>query len=608
MKRLLNILLLFSLISTCATPALAAEEGALEFSLEQMVVTATKTEKSLKEVAASVSVITPEMIWDSSAKSLADLLPLLPGGSIETRGSLGGISGISIRGLNGGPGSQKILLLLDGRPANFAYSGDINWNSIPLENVERVEVIRGPASALYGANALGGVINVITKKPTKNTTTLKTQGGTNDTQIYSLLHMGKEDKLAYVVTLGSGKSDGHRPNGDYEDKDYTLKLDYAINPTTNLIFNSGYHQEDRGVAGSKTTPEKYYRDNIQNNYVDLEMQSRQENKTNKIRFYQNNSQSESTKSGSSTILSSSMKDSNIGLMLQQDINLSDRQTLTWGVEYQKQEATERLKNEKYDAEMVDLYLQNDQKISPRLNLNLGARLDHHSAFGNQVSPKLGLVYQAGVDTLVRVNVAKAFKAPSLADLYSTSSSGLGDPNLKPIELWNYELGLEKQFSPATVGKVVFFKSNGKNMIINERQSDGTRKKKNVGNIKPRGFEVELNSKLSSNLDVFANYTYLDVGDMTYLASRDRYNLGLRYKKGPFKANLTQQYIGSSYARDYHQMPIDGYSLTNLNLSYTPNSNLELALGVDNLFDKEYEVYKDYPMPGRVVTGSLSLKF
>jgi len=161
-KKILSRLLVLSLLSVASLPAWADESA--EFNLDQVVVTATKTEKSIKEVSSSVSVITEEMMKNSNAKNVADLLTMLPGVKIQSTGNLGGDRGISMRGINGGPGSQKVLLLLDGRPANSAYESGINWNTVPLENIERIEVIRGPVSALYGANAITGVVNIITKK------------------------------------------------------------------------------------------------------------------------------------------------------------------------------------------------------------------------------------------------------------------------------------------------------------------------------------------------------------------------------------------------------------------------------------------------------------
>lgn len=589
-----------------ASTVLASEQTP-EYELDNVVVTATKTQKSLRDVSSSVSVITREMIVQSTAKNVAELVTMLPGVALESRGGLGGINGISLRGLNGGPGSQKLLLLMDGRPANFSYDGSINWNTIPLDAVEKVEVIRGPGSALYGANALGGVINVIMKKPQGSSLTTSAKFGSFNTSAESMIYENGNDKTGIRVTAGQEETDGHRANGDYDGQNYTLLLTQKIGEDATWSLRSGYTKTDRGISGSKSSPGNYYRDRGEYVYGDLEYKQQSENLNNTIRIYQSDSKTESTKTASS-VLSSKMEDSLLGVMLQQDFRVNPKQTVTWGADYQRHTADELLKAESYSADVAAIYVQNDQKLSDTVNLTLGARFDHHSVFGSQASPKLGLNYAPSQDVLWKINVAKSFKAPSLADLYSTSSSALGNRDLKPTEMWSYELGFEKQLDPESFISVVLYKSDAKNMIINERQSDGTRQKKNVGNIKPQGVEFEFKHKENANIDWFFNYTYLDVGDMTYLAARHKGNLGIAYYNQALKVSLAQQFVGKSYGKDYSQNPIDGYSVTNLKTTYSPGKSCTVELAVENLFDKQYEIYSGYPMPERNYTGTVTWKF
>jgi outer membrane cobalamin receptor len=590
-----------------APESVQTEEATPKYDFDEIVVTATKTEKSIKKVSASISVITREMIEESPLSSITDILSTLPGVSVEKRSGLGTTAGISIRGLNGGPGSQKMLLLIDGRTANFAFNGNINWNAVPKDMIERIEVIRGPASALYGANATGGVINIITKKPEKDSTTINARYGSFNTQIYSLTQIGRDDRLGYVFTAETGRSNGPRDYSDYDGQNYSLRLDFDANENTTWSLMAGIHNSDRNIAGSKTRPNGFYREEADANYLDLQAKIIGEKTTDIFRVYTNASETQDTKSGSLTTPDSRMKDRTSGFMYQRDMTFKADDVLTVGLDYQKQTATDIYNRKDYDANTSAFYAQYDRNLNEKLNMNLGVRSDHHSAYGNQFSPKLGFSYQTSPDTRVRLNIAKAFKAPSLADLYSASGSNRSNPDLKPTEMWAYELGLEKQFNEATLGKVVFYYNDITDLVIN-KQFVGYRQKVNVGKMVTQGVEVELNRKISKYWDAFVNYTYLDVGDMTYLSTHHKANLGAVYKKFPYKVSLSTQYVGDSWGSDNFKRPIPDYTTANIKVTYEPNKNYELSLGIENIFDKYYEVYLDYPMPGRVYTVDLKLKF
>ncbi|MGM9571126.1 MAG: TonB-dependent receptor plug domain-containing protein [bacterium] len=617
-KNFIKLLILSLALSCGAFSANANEKDTLEFNLDQVVVTATKTEKELKDVANSVSVITRQMIEKSPYNNVVDLLTVLPGVKIQGKGAYGGERAVSLRGLNGGPGSDKVLLLLDGRPVNSAYSSSINWNSIPLENIEKIEVIRGSASALYGTNALGGVINIITRKPDKNQTIFQTSYGTYKTAINSVTTMGKDSKLGYVLSADYGRTDGDREHNKYKNENINLNLDYQINNEWQLKMRSGYHYEDLQQQTSVTASKPWLYDSLTKKayYIDLAAVLEKEKMTNTVRIYNNNFDNSNdnavTKSRNPSTLPSKMTENITGFLWQQDLKFSNDALLTWGLDYKNAKAKNKINNKKYSADYFALYLQHDQKLNDYFHMNLGARIDKQSDFDTEISPKFGLVYDAGENTLLRLNIAKSFKAPSLADLYSTSSSGQGDENLKAVEMMTYELGIEKQLSSAVNAKLVFYKSKSKNLIINKWIEPGLRKKTNV-DLDPQGIEMEINTKLSDHLNGFLNYTYLDVGDLTYMTSRHMGNLGLSYQNRGLKADLVLRYQGEGWYWDHDAKHPDGgahggFTTADLRLSYQMKPNCEIGLSIENLFDKEYQYYEGYPMPGITVMGTINFKF
>lgn len=606
---------LFALTSVTATAESAAEN---EYSFDEMVVTATKISQPLKNVTSSVSVINQDMIKNSGAKSIAELLPYVPGVSLQNGGGLGSRTGISIRGFNGGSGSQKMLFLVDGRPANSSFKGGVDWNSIPLDTIERIEVVRGPVSALYGDNSLGGAVNIITRKPDKNKTTINTSYGSFGTFTSSFIHEGRDKDVAYMITADYGKSNGHRDHSDYEGKNYTFKL----NVGDDVTFRAGHVQYDRtnpGTYGLSTSDSNYKSwdyDKVEGYYWDIEKKLPAKWDTT-LRVYQNvlNTDNYYSNWRKSDVL----KENTLGLQLQQHIKLSDKQTLTWGSDYQILKATDKpykdnATNSLDTANAVDkglntlaIYLQSDQELTPKLHMNLGGRFDRHSVYGSQFSPKFGLAYHISNETTYKLNIARAYKAPSISDLYGKN----GNRDLKPTKLWSYELGVEKQLDRATKGSITLYRMDAKDMIISKRQG-GTSRKENADSMTPQGVELELSRNIDEHFDYFINYTYLDVGDMTRWASKHKGNIGINYKNRQVKASLLQQYVGTSYDGDLKTNPnaetIGCYNITNLKFTYTPSKHYEVSLGIDNLFNKSYETYKYDPMPGRSYTLSVTSRF
>lgn len=588
--------------------AAAAEQEDKSFTLDEVVVTANRVETPKKDVTTSVTVITQEMIQKSSAKMVTDLLALVPGVAINNRGGLGNPGSISIRGLNGGGwGSKKVLMLMDGRPMNNASDNSIDWNTVPLENIERIEVVRGPVSALYGGSSLSGAINIITKKPDKDATTVNTSYGTYGTSMTSIIQEGKSGNVGYVFTADHGQTDGFVPHSDYKGDNYSLRLDFD----DNLIFRSGYNQYDKTNYPEKDdTEDQYSYSKVYAHYFDLEKKFTSGNISSSIRAYQNVNNSKKFDKDTWNN-SSNWDDKTTGFMFQQDVQASNQQTFTWGSEYQKLTAINNLKGKEYSSNSYALFLQNSQRLAPRLLLNMGGRYDHHSAYGGQFSPKVGLAYNTSPDTTWKMNIARAFKAPTLNDLYVGKGKRPGNPDLKPTKEWSYELGVEKQFNPTTRGSIMFYKMVADNNIIRGSNPTPTN-----ADMEPQGFEAEINRKVNEHLDFFANYTYLDVGKMTFYATRHKANAGINYKNGDYQIALTQSFVGSTwdddavdkYGNANTRNLLDKYSLTDIKLTYSLQPNVTATFGVDNLFNASYKTWNDYPAPGRIYTGSLSMRF
>lgn len=588
----------------------AAESDTADYTLDQVVVTATKTKKPVKEVTASVTVITSAMIQNSTATTVTELLSTVPGVATNGRGSLGIPGSISMRGLNGGGGSAKVQVLMDGRPLNMGFGTAIDWNTIPLENIERIEVVRGPSSALYGGNGLSGTINIITKKSAgQDHTYFDTSVGSFGTQQSSFVQEGKSGNTNYIITGDYGKSDGYVPHSDYEGHNFTARFD----TDSDWIFRSGYntYNQTNFNLNTKTYPLGYDFTNSEAYYFDVEKKFTNDNVDTSVRAYYNHANPITTLTSGKTY--SNWDNTLQGIALQQDLKLAKQHTLTWGTEYQSAAANDTeditAKNVKnYGYNTYALFLQDDRHLTARLLLNMGGRYDHNSTYGGQFSPKFGLAYDVAADTTLKLNIAKAFKAPSLSDLNT-------NPNLKPTTEWSYEIGVDKQFNPLTKGSIVFYKMDTENNIIKGNNVTAT----NV-NMHPKGVELTLERKIDEHVDYYANYTYLDDGDLSFYASRHKASGGINYTNGALKINLSESYVGSTWDGDAiytsganvgaaaSRNLLAAYLLTNIKLSYQFNQNYKMSVGLENLFNRKYVNWQNLPMPGRAITCSLSAKF
>lgn len=261
--------LVLMMLAWLGTPASlgAQEEPETKVTLDTVVVTATRSEKKIQDVTSSVSVVTREEIERMPATTVMDVLRNTVGVTVEDDRSGYGSSTsnkIVIRGM-GGSGQSRILVLVDGMPAQTPGSSIFEWTSVNLNSVERIEVVRGPSSALYGSNAMGGVVNIITKKPSENgfETRIKSRYGRYNSRDENLYHSGRIDKFSYSISAGLSKTHGfnavplesvsgnQRPDGKNSApervENYTgaIKLRYDFDDDADLTFMADYSDYER---------------------------------------------------------------------------------------------------------------------------------------------------------------------------------------------------------------------------------------------------------------------------------------------------------------------------------------------------------------------------
>jgi outer membrane receptor for ferrienterochelin and colicins len=595
-------------------------EGGAYFDLGTVVVTATRTPHLLEDVAVSATVVTREEIDEVNAQSIGEALEGVVGVKVDTYGSMGMATSIRLRGST----PNQVLVLVDGRPVNLPSLGTVDLSMYPVDNVERIEVIRGPVSALYGANALGGVINIITKDvPEEPFTEASASYGTFNTQIYRLNHGVKIDSFGYLITGSKNSSDGDKENSECDGYHFTGKVNYDLGEEAKLTFSTGYSRQDKGVPGSTSWPTPKVEQDDEKNWFDLTYKlASGENSdiTSKIFFNRHWQEYKDPDSFTDDI----SKNYQLGVDLQQNLFLSDAHTLTWGINWERDEVDIKDINEvskiggERELTTKAVYLQDEITLSELLTLTLGLRYDHHSVYGSEVSPRASCLYKLTEKTSLRTSVGCAFRAPTVNELYWRDSYAVGNPDLKPEESIGYDLGIEHQFNTKVLGRVSLFRSDVDDLLTwDDPDGDWIWEPYNVEKARVQGIEAGVKTQFTRLLSSAFTYTYLDTRDDgetykdKYLRYRPRHKGGCRLtyeNERGLKVGLGVEYSSSVYTDRANTSKLGSFLLLNARISRVVAGDTELFIAGENLLDEEYQLYDGYPMPGASITGGLKAKF
>ncbi len=600
-----------------AVAAVSAAAEDADMQLKEVVVTATKTEKQPQDITQSVSVITSDEIQKSSATTASEAIERTVGADVKDYGSTGSISTINLRGAN----AEQVLVLLDGRRLNSASAGGFDMSDLPvlLGDIDRIEIVRGPFSALYGADALGGVVNILTKKPTALATTITGETGSHGYELLSLSNSNKIDKFYYNIYGGKKEYDGFRTNSDLDQSTAGAKLGYDITTDSSLEFTTDWIGKEIGVPGSVDFPSPLARQWDRNVGTSL---------TYKIKFtkeldlrlnaFQNRERISFINPDPVFPVNSKHTSTSSGAEAQSNWLANSWNLLTFGIEARQDHVNSTDAGEHTDS-LWAVYLQDEISIGESLIVVIGGRNDSHSVYGDRFSPKASVRYiVSGPGTIIRASVGEAFRAPTLNELFWTFDGfEQGNPNLKPETSIEYEAGIEQPFGKGNSIKFTYFERKVDDLIQWLPNSNFIYSPINVGNAKITGYEAEAKFVPFKPVTWAINYTYMNPKDEStglYI-----YNIPAEQLKSyinwtlPTKTNI---YVEGRYVRNYSQ-PV----LQNPTLHYTvadgkilhpvklgQKMTCDVFFGVKNIFNRQYQVIAGYPMPPEELYGGVSVRF
>jgi len=611
----LSLLLLLILMPRSAH---AGDADAPDYSLdlEKIVVTASKIEQSYKHSTQNISIITPDDIESASADNVTEVLDLLPSVDILEYGSSGSSRSVHTRGAS----SSQVLTLIDGRPANTPRDGTADFNQIPLSNIERIEVLRGPASSIYGANAIGGVINIITKRSKeKMQTELYNNFGSFSTKHTYLTHGNKIRDFDYWVSYDYLASHGHRDNSAYLSNNVNTKFGYQLNGDNYITAAGGYCNNEAGTPGLASNQDLDDQQETFKKYVDLTYSGKlAKGQDLLLKLFHNSDRLEFIETFDP--LDKATNETRVsGLDAQISQVFLDIFRTAAGGGFQ-QNILHSSGSGKHKYRQKDVYFESETDFLKRGSLKFGARWDDYTNFGDRISPSASCEFWLYDMFKIHTLAAKSFRAPTFNDLYWPKEDwGIwggveGNTNLGPEKAISYETGVSAYLFNKFKTDVTLFRTKLKDLIEWTVDDSWWWRPQNLNSAAIKGVEFETEFMLKKQLKSNFNYTYLDAKDTNtkkWLIYRPRHLYKLKLTYSPvsnFDIGLDTIYKTKRFANADNTVFLKHYCVPNLSFTYRVNKTAQIDLKIKNLFDRSYQEERDYPLPGRAFYGGVKLSF
>ncbi|WP_141051411.1 TonB-dependent receptor plug domain-containing protein [Aliarcobacter cryaerophilus] len=595
---------------------------------EITISSATKSEEKLKNVTANVDVITAEDIEDRKFKTVVEALNSLSGVSISSYGGMGTLSSVYLRGMK----SENTLVLIDGIRYNNPYNGSVDFAHLMINDIERIEVIKGAQSSVWGADASAGVINIITKSAKDGTFgNASVEYGRYDSKISkaTISHKNKsfDAKLSATrvdtdgfsaISSKSSDADNFEDDG-YRNTTVDLKLGYnfddnnrvstsyqTIDAKTNfddILYASTSPWGIDSIASANSKAQTKIRNTLASiNYENINNFATTNIYTNYSRF-KNETKTEVGSNDSKN--KTDIKEYGIKSTIPY---LSETSSVTMGAEYKGFEDKEDI-NRKYNNKAI--YLTNTNKFfDDRTIFTQALRYDKYSDFDNKITGKIGIKQYITDELNISSNYGTGYNTPSFIQLYKTSWGG-GNPDLNPEKTKSYDVGFEyKGFS------VTYFNTKVNNLIVSNASTSW--KYKNIeGDSKFKGTEIAYKNSIIEDVFINLSYTNLSAKDSKDKKLQNRpsnkFNFGVDYYGlKDFHFNINGEYIGTrqSINFDYNKPDVKtgNYTIWNAVVDYDISKNFSTYLKLDNIFNKDYQIFDGYATSQRAAYVGLKASF
>lgn len=608
--------------------AAAAEPAEVDslINLPSVVVSANKIAVNRNSVPLTISVISREEIEASSESALLPVLSeRVPGLFVTEKGITGfgvseGAAGtVNIRGVGQG---NKVLMLFDGQPQWAGIFGHALPDTYVASDVERVEVIRGPGSLLYGSNAMGGVVNIITRQHDRpgRRTQARLMYGSYNTQKYMVNNGYNVGRFSSFVSINHDRTDGHRPDAKFHITNGFAKAGYALGDHYKVTGDLSLAQFRNQNPGSADNP---FIDNIMNilrGTTSLALENQYAHSSGALRAFFNWGHHKIDDGyhpgGTPQPYLFYSNDHNAGFLLYQSFRLLPGNSFTVGIDYKNWGGhawQDSLRNDRRN-ELVDKsvnetagYLIMQQELFEKLSLNAGVRYEHNSLFGGEWVPQAGFALRLFEGNAIKASLSKGFRSPNIREMFMFPPQ---NPDLKPERMMNYEVSIgQTALDGALFAEATAFFIDGEDMIQTVR-IDGKPKNVNTGTFTNKGIELDARYRPLSDLSFAANYSYLHTSKPLLAAPEHKFFAGVTYAPGRFTFDVNVQSIFGLYTQ-VDQAVQEDYTVLNAKAAYrfgTADRGLTLFLKGENLTATRYEINAGFPMPKAIFMGGVDFVF
>lgn len=602
------------------------------YEIGEVVVTGTRNETDVRHLSQTVSVVNRSEIDQALQPSLLPVLTeQIPGLFVTSRGVMGyGVSGgaagsISLRGLSGG--TARLMVMIDGHPQYAGIFGHPIADAYQSFLAERVEVLRGPASVLYGSNAMGGVINIVTRKMQEDgvKTNLRAGYGSWNTLETELTNRIRKGRFSSIVSGSYNRTDGHRADMGFEQYGGYAKLGYEMTDNWNLRGDVNVTHFNASYPGPVDAPLLDGDQRITRGMTSFAVENRYEKTSGAVSFFYNwgnhwinDGYTPSAGEGPQDDRFNS-RDNMMGVSLYQSTQFFKGNRITLGFDwfrYGGHAWSEYVSGENIGttSELVDKhedelagYIDFRQDIGSWLTFNAGLRADHHSRIGLEWVPQAGLAFHLPHAIELKASASKGFRYPILREMYMFPPQ---NPDLQPESMWNYELAFSQRLMEGrlTYG-VNFFYIDGKNLIQTLPNPNGSGMlNQNSGAIKNTGVEIQAAYRINRQWSVDGNYSFLHMENPVIAAPEHKLYAGANFSHGRWNVSTGVQYVEGLYTSVGENENKENFVLWNLRASFRACKWLDIWARGENLLAQKYEINAGYPMPGATVMAGFNLSF